>query len=459
MGVGNVRFVTDARDNTMETQYDNANRPVKVIQPAVTGGTPETVTTYDGNGNVLTVTDPEDNATTNTYDALNRLITTTDAENILVTNQYDAAGNRTAIIDGEGRRTEFVYDGLNRNTKITYGANDTSIDYSEIFTFDALNKIQRIDDSSITTTYDYDARQRLINVTYPSSDDTNANRTYAYDLVGNLLSVIETKAGGASAKSGKADVAYTYDGLNRVLTETSQGATHTYTYDKAGNRLSALYGGTNRKLVSLYDDLNRLLEMFEDEDGDGVCDPAERKTTYSYDLNGNIVEKELPNRDACAMVYDALNRKTSMTGSNGGNSLYTFTYLYDLVGNVTEIDEDYPSNGDVKATDRTVVNSYDSIYRLETETIVSSETTETSYTYDDSHNRLGKSVKVDDTPTDSWTYAYNALNQLTEVTGSSSVSYTYDNKGNRATRVEGGNTDTYGYDIEKPPHQPRFEYW
>ncbi|MEZ0299095.1 MAG: hypothetical protein ACAI35_21795 [Candidatus Methylacidiphilales bacterium] len=63
-------------------------------------------------------------------------------------------------------------------------------------------------------------------------------RNFTYDDAGSLLGVTEP------AKGASVAVSCTYDALNRVLTETSGGATHSYTYDLAGNRLQTVFGTT-----------------------------------------------------------------------------------------------------------------------------------------------------------------------------------------------------------------------
>ena len=272
-GIGNVRATTDAKQQTTNKFYDPANRLVEIKTPAVplpdgTMASGSTSMAYDGNGNVTQLTDPNGHATTNTYNALNGVLTTTDAANIQVINGYDEAGNRTSVQDGKQQTTTFSYDGLNRNTGITDPASR-----STTFGFDGLNKTSRTDSNGSVTQYGYDLRNRLLSVTY--SGRTSDNRTYGYDFAGNLTSVTEP------GKNGLADVGYTYDALNRQITETSGSATHTYTYDLAGNRLKAIYGGTGRTLISTFDALNRLSTLTE----------GTRVTSYFYDLNGNSVLK------------------------------------------------------------------------------------------------------------------------------------------------------------------------
>ncbi len=435
---GRATGTLDARGNWTHTAYDPANRVTDVTAPAVlfqsgtTSGTatPITHSTYDRNGNVLTVTDPNGHTTTNTYDALNRLLNTTDAAGNTVSYQYDQVGNRTKVTDGKNQSTTFAYDALNRNTVVT-----DALGRSTQFRYDALNKTQRIDAAKRITNYLYDTRNRLTNVVYASTDAANATRTYTYDDVGNMLTVSEP------AKSGVADVAYLYDGLNRVVSETSNGKTHAYSYDLAGNRTKAIYGGNSRTLVSTYDPLNRLSTVTE----------SGRTTSYAYDLDGNIAQKVLPNGDKETATFDALNRTKTQTAVSGANeSLYQYTYGHDLAGNVSSVGETYPSG----LNNRTVTNNYDGANRLVSEAVSGSNATTTSYSYDAANNRTSKIV-TGGSAAGTTSYNYNALNQLTSYSSAGrSVALTYDAAGNRTRRVVSGTaasdagTDSYSYDFE-----------
>jgi RHS repeat-associated protein len=361
----------------------------------------------------------------NSYDALNRLITTAQDPqglNIIVTNEYDPAGNKTAVIDGKNQRTEFTYDGLNRNLSIKDPANE-----SVRFLYDSINKVQRTDSLNQVTHYEYDARNRLAVVSYASSSPQNSDRIYNYDKVGNLLAVTKP------AKGGLADVAYSYDSLNRPASETSSGQTHTYRYDLAGNRRQTTYGGTGRVLNSAYDALNRLTTLTEI-----VPAGSNRISQYHYDLSGNVRLRILPNSDVSLSHYDALNRQeTRITARPDQSILHAYHYQYDLVGNVRFIDEEYPQNG---LDNRTVLNSYDPVDRLISETITTaSGAITTTYTFDNAHNRTQKATGSPGVPpTSEINYTYNNLNQMTSWTdGTKTVSHLYDRNGNQTLLSNG----------------------
>jgi len=452
---GRVTAAIDARNNETDSVYDAANRGTDVYQPSVpvSGGSPARPhihTDYDLNGNVLDIIDANTHETANTYDFLNRLLTTTDAANDTVVNTYDEVGNKRTVEDGNLHTTTFCYDGLNRNTFVIDAASKKTQ-----FRYDGLNKTQRIDALGQTTTYTYDDRNRLQHVIYNSTATANSQRDYAYDFVGNLLSVTEdTKAA--------AYVAYTYDPLNRVVYETSNGITHGYTYDLAGNRIQTLYGASGvslgsliaanatRVLTSVYDPLNRLSSVQDQTAAEHTAGSPGRTTGYAYDLNGNIVQKTAPNGDTEAYSYDALNRASVESAQTGtAASLFNYQYGYDLVGNVLTVNETYLSG----LGDRLVTNTYDAINRLHIEAVTGSvPNVSTTYDYDAANNRTDKTI-VGGSDAGHTHYNYNNLNQLTDYElGARTVTLGYDLDGNRHTRVITGGTDngtdTYGYDYE-----------
>lgn len=427
--VGNVIDLWDARNMRTHYVYDAANRLTETHAAYQTGDQISTFTEYDPCGNALTVTDGRGHDTVNTYDAANRLETTTNAENITTRFGYDPAGNRTSVTDGKTQTTRFAYDGLNRLTKTTDPAGK-----SVEFQYDAVNKTARIDSLRRKTSYYYDDLHRLKAVAYDGAPGDTSE--YTYDDNGNILSVDQP--------GDERDVAYTYDELNRPLTETSNGVEHTYTYDPAGNRDSIEYGGTGRSLTLAYDDINRLESI---TDGDHL-------TEYKYTLNGGEASRIFKANGSTvtskiASTYDVFNRLDLRTGYQGASTpIYTYDADYDKNSNVTGIAETYSSG----LSNRTLSMEYDDANRLLVENSTAGGVlTKTEFHYDAADNRDERKITDGAAPSVTATYAYNSLNQLTGVTFSDStpaISFGYDADGNRISRSQGSDHTAYGYDME-----------
>jgi RHS repeat-associated protein len=480
-GVGNVISTTDARDHITRSFHDFAYRVTDVLSNPVSGNpspNPQapgandilTHTIFDPSGNPLEITDGNGNATRNTYDTLNRLLTTATNPvtgqpsvnpaspapgDITVTNDYDDSNNLVKVTDGEGHITGFRWDGLSRKTRTLWDEGST-VERTEQASYDGLVQLTRIDPKNQLTTYQYDALNRLENILYTGA--ATDNRHNEYDLVGNLRAV--TYPNESEARQTLRGAGQVFDNLNRLREETSAGATHVHTYDKAGNRITTTYAATGRTLTSAYDKLNRLITLTES--GAGV--PPGSITTYGYDLSGNTTRKTLPNGTATQSTFDALNRRLKeTTRTTAGGLVSSFDYStpsagypsgYDNVGNLLHIAESY-GRSDVKA--RNVTNNHDRAYRLKME--IASETggttVTTTYDYDKANNRTSKIITGGTSPgTEISAYGqltdgYNS-NQLKSVTkGATITTFQYDSNGNRSIKQVGGITSqTYGYDFD-----------
>ena len=238
------------------------------------------------------------------------------------------------------------------------------------------------------------------------------------------------------------DVAYGYDALNRVVSETSGGITHQYVFDLAGNRLQTVYGGTGRTLNSIYDALNRLQKITESPDLNGG-----RVTQYGYDAAGNQAWKILPNGDSVTTVYDGLNREVTITGySVTGNELYLYANGRNLAGNVVAIGEE-TANLPV----RILAMSDDGVNRLASEQVTMNGQTETTaYIYDAANNRATRTKTVA-AGVNMSAYSYDGDNRLTAYTeGANTETFGYDANGSRISwSKNGAQTATYGYDPEQ----------
>ena len=140
----------------------------------------------------------------------------------------------------------------------------------------------------------------------------------------------------------------------------------------------------------------------------------------------------------------------SGSSNNGGNSgeygtettLQSFTYQYDDNGNITKITE---ANGEY--TDYT----YDNLSRLtkEEKKTASQETIyKIEYKFDNNQAKNGNIHQVIVNDTDTTTFTYNEMNELTEIIhpDSSTETLTYDNNGNLTQTVRNGETTSYQWD-------------
>ncbi len=130
----------------MQTTFDGLGRVYQVSNPYAVPGSPSywTSTGYDGLGRVVQVTDPDGSYSSSTYSG--NVIAVTD----------EAGKKRQTTTDAAGRITQVVEDpaGLNLTTQYTY---------------DALDDLAAVEQSSQSRSFAYDGLKRLICAQNPES--------------------------------------------------------------------------------------------------------------------------------------------------------------------------------------------------------------------------------------------------------------------------------------------------
>ena len=114
----------------LTTERDAQGRPLKVTDPLGH----ETKYTYDGDGNVETVTDPK-HKTTYTYDADNERTKVEEPNKTVTETEYDGAGQVKKQIDGNKHTTKYVRNVLEQVTEeMTHSAGRPSRNTTKLAT-------------------------------------------------------------------------------------------------------------------------------------------------------------------------------------------------------------------------------------------------------------------------------------------------------------------------------------
>ena len=365
--VGNQTSVTDAEGRTTTTAYDALNRPETITDSLGHS----TTTVYNAVGNAASITDALGNTTTFAYDDLNRQIGVTDPLGNTTSYAYDDVGNRIAMTDANGIETRYEYDNLNRlaavvenyisgvgsdhetnvRTEYTYDAvgNRLTIrdgnDHVMTFTYDAVNRLERETDAlnhewvyaydgvgnrtsltdalGNTTIYNYDDANRLTGIIYPPPDSAVS---FSYDWAGNRVAMSD----------GVGTTTWTYDELNRVVAVNDPfGDTVGYGYDGVGNRTELFYPD-GKTVGYTYDAADRMTE---------VLDWDSQTTSYAYDDANRLLTTSLPNGVTSTYTSDDAGRVLNITHATVTDTLSSFSYTYDPVGNRTQAVEYYKTPG------------------------------------------------------------------------------------------------------------------
>lgn len=489
---GNRTQVTDARGCTTDYAYDGLNRLTEVTDPDATctpsaTGRPVTHYGYDQAGNLRFITDARGNQIERQYDALDRQVKTVDSLGGVYQWQYDAAGQVIAQIDELGRRTSYEYDSLGRRVETTDQLNQTSHVVYDL----AGNKVSTTDASGETTRAFYDDLGRLTRFV----DGQGGVSRYEYDLVGNLVAIAD--AAGNTTR-------FRYDGRNRLVAETISlpegDAVRSYTYDVSDNHTSTT-DRNGRTTRYSYDAVNRLIsEEWLNADGTALNtityaygatdlltrisdsyatdsythDGLENRTsvsnagtpgapavvlTYAYDGESNLISRVDTIGGAAAgridYTYDELNRLSRISHRGNGVGTKRIDFAYDLASQWTRLSryDDLDGTHLIASSDYT----FDAAGRLQ-QLVHRRANQEVLADYAWTFDAAGRVTRAT-SPDGTTAYQYDAADRLVGADHSyqADEQYSYDALGNRTNsgyqtgvynRLLSDGTHTYEYDRE-----------
>jgi RHS repeat-associated protein len=400
---GNLQTVTaqgqGVTPQTATVNYDADNRATSVAIPGTTASK-----SYNGAGEVTSVTDLNGGTTSFQYDAGEQLTDVTDAAGGHTHYTYDQLGNMLSQTDQLGNTTTWEYDNAGHVISRTLPGGQT-----EYFTYnvDGTEK-SHTDFNGATTYHTYDSFGLMVSTIYP--DGTSV--VYGRDPKTGLITTVTDSRGVTH---------YQWDSSDRIIKATNPDGTYVgYVYDDRGNlyQLVTPYGTT----TYTYDAADVLTT---------VTDPTGKVTTYSNNGVQTVVD---PNGVTTVTRSDAQGRVLSIVSTDAsGNVLSSYTYIYSANNSQMQV---------VSADGQTVTYGYDQGHRLisAVTTVGGAVTDSRSYTYDLAGNRLSQTINGQTT-----NYQYDADNRLVSA---GQTQYTYDNNGNLISSNDGTGTTTYKYDYE-----------
>ena len=501
--VGNLTKYVDGNGKATTYTYNKLGEMTSITDPL--GKVKEF--SYNVNAMLDTVTNPDGSTVNYDYDVLDELIGKSydneedpqalygydmDGNRISMDDvagttayEYDEVGRITAVNLSTGKKILYSYDEYGNISKLTYPDN-TTIQY----TYNELDQLTQIKDrQGKITKYERDANGNITKVTRP-------NNTYSkieYDDMGNVIKVVNMgknpyynieeelstfaytydKSGfitGEIAKNGRRieTSQYKYDEraqliqVNQTVTENNQPVEETqmvYTYDGAGNRLSAVKTSGDKALCNIqytYNDNSQITDIESDCDDD-----KQTHVILTYDENGNLKNTTCNDTEKVRdYTYDNENRLKAVKE----NGTLLMAALYDGNGDrIFRLDyrknSDYVSNKagtaeNVYYPTSSVNSSYDTDVILNEMLIPNGITNNTAINYEltgyinDINTEYtqtlmefganGNTVNV---------YEYGAQRNSATINGTKGY-YLYDGRGSVAglTGNNGGSMITYSYD-------------
>ena len=342
------------------------------------------------------------------------------------------------------------------------------------------NKISEVYANGAKKTYEYNNRNLVVKTqSYDKEGTKTLISRYRYDDYGQLLEMTDYRVS-SETETAYRYTEYTYDQRGRItaFAEISQNAQPTaddikahqirYTYNENGNLSKVSYPTTKDGIQSLsyiYDENGWLQEIKGELHSKGQTTEKVLRS-YTYDAYGKVKEIKdhrnlLNNSDQAVQkvyTYDSFDRVKEMTYTDleTGKVMESYQYSYDKNSNITKKTQvnNYPKE-DADKVNETKSYTYDTLGRL-TKTVTTDhnkddKTKTVTYTYDNVGNRL----KEDDGTTTT-SYTYNGLDQLKTSTKEKRTAvdevrqYSYDANGNQTDvkNTKTGQTESYTYDAE-----------
>jgi len=429
--------------------YDDDGNLTSVKNP---DGTTTTYTYVEGTSDVASITMPGGGQYSYTYNDNHQLTRSITATGLQTDYGYDAFGNSTSVTirpqndTGAAIRSDSTYTADGNMLASTTGGDRNTVTYSNDTDRSIVTAVT--DAKNAVTSYSYDSMRRQTGVT--GADGSSVSSVYADDYLTSL-----------SHSGGDSSTTYNFSyGVAGLSTAVKIGETWTLVsndYNSGAWTLAQqLYGNGlwwKYDYDAQTDDLLRRYTNLSDTGGIGYA--------YTYDSRGQIskIEKKSLTLENGAITgeslltaeyygYDAMDRLTRIVVTDGTNLISDIAWSYDADQNVTAITTRVNNNGALR-TD-TYAYSYDDDHRPTNTTYGS---VSESITYDGYSRVTGKTVQNSGNTVLSTSYAYRDIDaehtttqvsSLTNTFGGNTLShsYTYDANGN----ILSDGSTTYAYD-------------
>ena len=455
---GNLLSIIDALGHRTVFSYDNEGRRLMTTDPLGK----ITTLTYDGadvasvtdplgrrlqylndaGGRILSMVDPLGNRIVYNWDDLSRLLSSIDPLGGVTSYTYDGNGNMLSHIDANGHTTNYQYTALNavQSMQDALGKQETS-------SYDVDGRLrQKIDRKGQlrSVTYDGLGRIRIVGFGATAAQPTafTSKIEYTWDVVGRMTQVIESTCNdpvrnpGCSSAAATTVITRNYDGLDRMISETTPQGEVDYTYDGAGRRTSmTIKNGppgaqiTQPMFTYTYDNANRLVGIRQ---AAGSVNAGVAQTiAFTYDAAGHRTQLTLANGSVVSYTYDDAGQVMAIVSKrNNGTFIGDLQYEYDAAGHRTSV------GGSLARLTVPSSDVMDAMYDVNNRLLMWAGR---PYAYDDNGNMVNNGTNE---------FRWDDRDRLTSIrsTGSQIANFQYDIFGRRVAATIGSVTTGFLYD-------------
>ncbi|MFF8845931.1 RHS repeat-associated core domain-containing protein, partial [Streptomyces sp. NPDC015127] len=239
------------------------------------------------------------------YDTAGHLISETDFDNRTLTYETDQVGRLVSRTDTLGQTIRYEWDDLDRMVRKDAAGVVTT------FAYDFTDQLAEAVNADATITYLRDRYGRLVSETV-----NGRTMSFTYDGLGRRTGR-RTPTGASSS--------WTYDAVGRRVSLTTAGRTLTFEHDAAGQEITRHIGDTVT-LASQYDTMGRLTSQHITGSGRSI-----QRRDYTYHADGNLIGLDDQLAGAKTFDLDAAGRVTAVHAGR-----WTERYAYDEAGNQTQ---------------------------------------------------------------------------------------------------------------------------
>tara|TARA_A100000171_G_scaffold53042_1_gene75752 strand:+ start:2739 stop:8381 length:5643 start_codon:yes stop_codon:yes gene_type:complete len=406
-----LEFEIDGAGNITQSEYDADSNLTKLMQTDFSTESPPAFQLFEVDFQ---------------YDALDRQIMHTDGANNTSIYKYDSRSNKTEMTDARLNITEYLYDAIGRLVTTNSGmatAGGAAVTSESREYDDSSRLISETDSNGNTTEYGYDGLNRMTSVTMP---DTTQVYSVQYNASGNPETYTDARG---------VIVTQTFDKNNRVtyrsvddssVSEGIPGATfEEFTYDGLGRLLTA--DNDFAMVVREYDSRSNVLsEMVNADAVSGFNATFNREVAYEFDIANNNTKITYPSQQReIYRTYDEINRLSGIFNTFNGTDyidpITEFEYFGRRVGarihgNGTRTDYSYNgvSDGSGGVNNALGDSGFGRLTQIST-TVAGTSTIldQFEFTWDENQNR----TSYDDTGSGmknrrERTFGYDAINRL-----------------------------------------------
>jgi RHS repeat-associated protein len=235
---------------------------------------------------------------------------------VTLTSGYNAQHSLTSVTDNLSSvgRSTYSYDAGQRLTIITTSYNGTAgpqiiTSYAPNNQISSQSRTIGGSGTAVNTTYQYDAGDRQTTITdFVSGGSALATYIYSYDNADRV----------AAEKDAEGTASLTYDNSNE-LTAVTGSRTESYAYDLNGNRTGTGYSTT---IMNEIRTSPGLITYTYDNAGNSIsANSGGTVTTYTYDYRNRLTGVKQAGTVIATYTYDALDRRIGV--QEGGSTTWT----------------------------------------------------------------------------------------------------------------------------------------